>query len=76
MTVTEVLNKVVTDLIKARDLVASYDTLSDENILRLTVNGGNFDVKRDQQIISLMMSFMHTEVSNELSCNISASKSL
>ena len=45
LTVTEVLNKVVTDLIKARDLVASYDTLSDENILRLTVNGGNFDVK-------------------------------
>ena len=45
LTVTGVLNKVVADLIKARDLVASYDTLSDENILRLTVNGGNFDVK-------------------------------
>ena len=45
LTVTEVLNRVVADLIKARDLVASYDTLSDENVLRLTVNGGNFDVK-------------------------------
>lgn len=46
LTITEVLNKVTADLIKAKDLVASYDTLSNENFYRLTLDGGAFDVAR------------------------------
>ena len=46
LTVTEVLNRVTADLIKAKDLVASYDTLSNENFYRLTLDGGAFDVAR------------------------------
>ena len=56
LTVTEVLNRVVADLIKARDLVASYDTLSDENVLRLTVNGGNYKAANSQTTYPLVFS--------------------
>ena len=40
--VTEMLEYIVTDLKRAKDLVASYDTLTPENVIRLTKDGGNF----------------------------------
>ena len=41
-TVKEVLDKVVVDLKKAKDLVAPYDTLSEGNTMRLTLFYGRF----------------------------------
>ncbi len=41
-TVTEMLDYITADLKVAKDLVASYDTLTPENALRLTKDGGNF----------------------------------
>lgn len=41
-TVKEIFEYIMVDLKAAKDLVASYDTLTAENVLRLTKEGGNF----------------------------------
>ncbi|WP_018338747.1 RagB/SusD family nutrient uptake outer membrane protein [Butyricimonas synergistica] len=41
-TVSEMLDYITADLKIAKDLVASYDTLNSEHVLRLTKDGGNF----------------------------------